>query len=166
MRNASPMRYPGGKWRFADFFERLISANFDRPPVYVEPYAGGSSLALSLLFSGAVAEVFLNDLDPAIYAFWHSALKSTEKLTDLIKRIDVTPLEWERQKKVYASGLAAGTLKLGFATFFLNRTNHSGILNGGMIGGKEQSGAWKLNARFNRPEQSRSVLRRRDSAIP
>jgi DNA adenine methylase len=152
MRNASPLRYPGGKWRLAHFFERLVSLNFAQPPLYSEAYAGGASLALSLLFSDTVSEIFLNDLDPAIHAFWHSALNRTRALIDLVKETDVTPQEWTRQKEIYASGPAAGRLRLGFATFFLNRTNHSGILNGGMIGGRNQSGDWKLDARFNRSE--------------
>jgi DNA adenine methylase len=152
MRNASPLRYPGGKWRLAAFFQQLITLNFRRPPIYMEPYAGGASLALNLLYADKVEEIFLNDLDPAIYAFWHSVLNRTKSLIHLIERTNVTPAEWRRQKKVYAAGIAAGKLSLGFATFFLNRTNHSGILNAGMIGGNAQSGDWKLDARYNREE--------------
>jgi len=152
MRNASPLRYPGGKWRLAQFFRQLVALNFDRAPRYYEAYAGGASLALSLLFSGKVREIFLNDLDPAIYAFWHSVLSRTDALTAMIRKTDVTPREWKEQKEIYSTGSASGQLRLGFATFFLNRTNHSGILNGGMIGGKSQSGEWKLDARFNRLE--------------
>jgi DNA adenine methylase len=157
MRSASPLRYPGGKWRFAPFFARLISLNFKQPPTYIEPYAGGASLAISLLLSGKVADIYLNDLDPAIYSFWHSVLKHTDDLVELIERIPVTPQEWMRQKSIYAEGCNAGRLRLGLATFFLNRTNHSGILNGGMIGGKNQSGKWKVDARFNRRELVRRI---------
>jgi len=152
MRYASPLRYPGGKWRLAQFFQHLLTLNFAQPPAYLEPYAGGASLALSLLFSGSVREIFLNDLDPAIYAFWYSVLNRTHALVGLIEETDVTPTEWKRQKAIYTAGLAAGGLRFGFATFFLNRTNHSGILNGGMIGGKHQRGEWKLDARFNHSE--------------
>lgn len=159
MRNASPLRYPGGKWRFRPFFERLISLNFDEPPIYAEPYAGGASLALGLLFSGTVSEVFLNDLDPAIHAFWHSVLRHTNALVDLIENTRVTVAEWKSQKNIHAVGRASGMLKLGYATFFLNRTNHSGILNGGIIGGKNQRGEWKLDARFNGPELIRRIQR-------
>ncbi|MDQ1405966.1 MAG: adenine methylase, partial [Acidobacteriaceae bacterium] len=80
MRNASPLRYPGGKWRLSLFFSRLIALNFEHPPVYIEPYAGGASLALSLLLSNKVSEIFLNDLDPAIHAFWHTVLYRTDEL--------------------------------------------------------------------------------------
>lgn len=159
MRDASPLRYPGGKWRLASFFERLIDLNFDAPPVYIEPYAGGASLALSLLFSGKVAEIFLNDLDPAIHAFWCSILNRSDDFSKLVESTPVTPSEWSRQKRIYAKGLASGRIELGFATFFLNRTNHSGILNAGMIGGKSQVGEWKLDARFNRPELIRRIMK-------
>jgi len=158
MRNASPLRYPGGKWRLASFFQQLINLNFRKPPTYIEPYAGGASLALSLLYTDKVREIYLNDLDPAIYAFWHSVLKRTNCLVRLIERTNVTPAEWRRQKKIYAAGLAAERLSLGFATFFLNRTNHSGILNAGMIGGNDQSGDWKLDARYNREELITRIL--------
>src|SRR5208283_6182105 len=152
MRDASPLRYPGGKWRMSAFFERVIRLNGLSGTQYVEPYAGGASLALSLLFKEQVSEVFLNDLDPAIHAFWHSVLTRNRDFIQLVDVTPVTPDEWSKQKAVYAKGSVAGKFALGFATFFLNRTNHSGILNGGMIGGRTQSGPWKINARFNRSD--------------
>lgn len=159
MRDASPLRYPGGKWRLASFFERLISVNFKRRPVYIEPYAGGASLALSLLFAEKVSEIYLNDLNPAVYAFWDCVLNREERLSELLEVTPVTPEEWKRQKGAYRKGLSSGVLALGFATFFLNRTNHSGILNGGMIGGRAQRGDWRIDARFNRVELKRRLKR-------
>ncbi len=159
MRNASPLRYPGGKWRISSFFERIILLNRMAGCDYFEPYAGGASLALSLLFTRNVAEVHLNDLDPAVHAFWHVALKRNKELRELIESIEVTPEEWIRQKRIFKQGPEAGQLALGFAMFFLNRTNHSGILNGGMIGGKAQDGTWRLDARFNKSELLRRIIR-------
>ena len=126
---------------------------------YVEPYAGGSSLALSLLFKEQVSEIHLNDLDLAIYAFWHSILTRTQ---DFIQALEETPVnvdEWLKQKAVYAKGRVAGLFDLGFASFYLNRTNHSGIFNGGVIGGKSQKGPWKIDARFNKVELIRRISR-------
>ncbi len=157
MRNASPLRYPGGKWRIAPFFERLISLNELKGRRYIEPYAGGASLALSLLFGGHVSEIFLNDLDPAIHAFWSVALNRNKELRDLIQTTPVTPDQWRHQKGIYSKGRSSGLLALGFATFFLNRTNHSGILNAGMIGGKSQLGEWKVDARYNKVELLRRI---------
>lgn len=157
MRSASPLRYPGGKWRLTPFFERLIALNGLSNYEYVEPYAGGGSLAVSLLFSGSVSHVHLNDLDPAVYSFWWSALNRTEELVRLIRLTPLTIKEWKKQRIVYSNGLSAGRLALGFATFYLNRTNHSGIMNGGVIGGKKQEGMWTIEARFNKPELERRI---------
>lgn len=159
MRCASPLRYPGGKWRLSSFFEHLIARNFDRPPVYIEPYAGGASLALSLLFADRVEAVFLNDLDPAIFSFWDSVLRRNGEFCDLVRRTKVTPQEWRRQREIYRRGLSENKFALGFSTFFLNRTNHSGILNAGMIGGEAQKGKWRVSARFNPDELVRRLER-------
>jgi DNA adenine methylase len=158
MRDASPLRYPGGKWRISSFFERTISLNRLSGCSYVEPYAGGGSLALSLLFSGVVAEVHLNDIDRAIYSFWRSVISYKQEFLSLLDSTPITADEWHRQKSIY-NDPSSDTVSLGFATFFLNRTNYSGILNGGMIGGNAQSGNWKLDARFNRQELRNRIER-------
>lgn len=159
MRDASPLRYPGGKWRILGFFERVIQLNGLSRAQYIEPYAGGASLALSLLFRDQVSEIHLNDLDPAIHALWHCVLTRNRDFIQLLDETPVTPDEWSKQKAVYNKGTPAGKFALGFAAFFLNRTNHSGILNGGMIGGKKQGGRWKIDARFNRLELRRRIER-------
>lgn len=109
--------------------------------------------------SGQVSEIHLNDFDSAINAFWHSILNRNRDFVELLQETPITPDEWARQKEVYFKGASAGKFALGFATFFLNRTNHSGILNGGMIGGKKQEGNWKIDARFNRLELRRRIER-------
>lgn len=159
MRAASPLRYPGGKWRVAPFFDKLINLNRLECFQYVEPYAGGASLALSLLLAGRVSEIHLNDLDPAVFSFWSCVLKRSRDLIEFIEQVPVTPDEWAKQKDIYMRAASVSTFALGCATFFLNRTNHSGILNGGMIGGKSQTGTWHLDARFNRAELSARVRR-------
>jgi len=159
MKDASPLRYPGGKWRIANFFNSVIRLNQLNQCHYVEPYAGGASLALSLLFTEQVSEIHLNDLDPAIHAFWHSALTHNKDFIQLIEETSVTPDEWLKQKVIYKNGDTRDKLALGFATFFLNRTCHSGILNAGMIGGREQTGEWKVDARFNKRDLRRRIER-------
>ncbi|MCZ2901189.1 DNA adenine methylase [Burkholderia thailandensis] len=159
MKTASPLRYPGGKWRVAPFFGRLLAANGLEGIDYAEPYAGGASLALSLLFQDKVGAIHLNDLDIAIYSFWWAVLKDNQRFIDRIATVEVTPDEWMRQRNIYLLGARADRFALGFATFFLNRTNHSGIMNGGMIGGKAQNGTWKLDARFNKVDLADRVAR-------
>ncbi|WP_323018507.1 DNA adenine methylase [Castellaniella sp.] len=159
MKTASPLRYPGGKWRVAPFFNRLLATNKLEGIDYAEPYAGGASLALSLLFQNQVGTIYLNDLDVAIYSFWRAVLEHNQRFVDAVAAVEVTPREWVRQRDIYGLGRCADPFALGFATFFLNRTNHSGIMNGGMIGGKAQSGEWRLDARFNKDDLTTRIER-------
>lgn len=127
---------------------------------YAEPYAGGASLALSLLFGGHVSDIHLNDVDAGIWSFWHTVLSEPEWMVERIRSVEITIDEWHRQRAIYKAGDANCPSELGFATFFLNRTNRSGIIGtGGVIGGLDQSGNYKLDCRFNREELARRILR-------
>ncbi len=148
----SPLRYPGGKYKIVNYFKKIIEKNDLKGGVYIEPYAGGASVALSLLFEGYTSQIIINDIDLSIYAFWYSVLNKTEKLCELIKKTPINIKNWEKQKKIQKSQKNADLLSLGFSTFFLNRTNISGIINAGVIGGKEQKGKWKINSRYNKKE--------------
>ena len=146
----SPLRYPGGKGALYSRLRQLIRDSGFAGCTYVEPYAGGAGAGLSLLVSGQVDHVVINDLDPAIFAFWSLVISSPDRLISRIESAPVTVNEWRRQKEIYSNAGARNAEALGFATFFLNRTNHSGILNGGPIGGLDQAGTYKIGARFNK----------------
>lgn len=150
-RSQSPLRYPGGKSALAEVTASLIRENGLGRSNYVEPYAGGASLALHLLYTRQVSDIHLNDLDPGIWSFWHSVLNQADELISLITATTITVDEWHRQKEIYREANKAESLKLGFATFFLNRTNRSGIIgSGGIIGGLQQHGNYKIDCRFNK----------------
>lgn len=160
MRYTSPLRYPGGKAKLAEFVKSIFRANNLLDGSYAEPYAGGAAVALDLLFAEYAARVFINDIDDAVYAFWRSVLHSTDELCRLVRDTPVTPSQWEWQRRIYANAATESPLALGFAAFFLNRTNRSGIIDsGGMIGGHAQSGQWKLDARYNRTELTYRINR-------
>jgi len=118
-----------------------------------EPFAGGAGASLSLLMAGQTNEVFINDADPAIYAFWWSVINRIDDLTNLISEKRISMAEWQRQRAIYRSKRPISKLRRGFAAFYLNRCNRSGIIcNGGPIGGIDQQGPWKLGARYNKRE--------------
>jgi len=146
----SPLRYPGGKRKLFKYIKNLIEYNNLSGCVYVEPYAGGAGLALSLLLKGVVNKLILNDIDRSIYAFWYSVLYHTDELCYLIWQTPVNMDQWYIQKEIQKNKYAYDMLSLGFSTFFLNRVNRSGIIKGGVIGGKNQSGNYKLDCRFNK----------------
>lgn len=136
----------------APYLKQVIRLNKLDDGLYAEPYAGGSGLALDLLFSEKVYYLRLNDADSNIFSFWQSVLDETEALCDMIMDTPVTMEEWEKQKAVLNDKSGNRDLKHGFAAFFLNRCNRSGILKGGPIGGKNQTGKWKIDARYNKEE--------------
>src|SRR5436305_1147782 len=130
----TPLRYPGGKRRLVPAIMRLLELNGLKDVEYVEPFAGGAGAALSLLFGEYASNIHINDLCPAVYAFWHTVLNNPESLCRRIKRVKITMAEWRRQRAVYERRETADLEELGFATLFLNRTNRSGILCAGVIG--------------------------------
>src|ERR1035437_2739791 len=148
----TPLRYPGGKRRLVPTVVRLLEENGLKDVQYAEPYAGGAAIALALLLEEYASVVHINDLSRPIYAFWHSVLNNTTELCRRIEKTKVTMREWHRQRAVYENRDAAALDDLGFATLFLNRTNRSGIIAGGVIGGEEQTGEWGVDARFGKPE--------------
>lgn len=148
----SPLRYPGGKLKVVDYIKRLFEVNDLMDGTYIEPYAGGASVALTLLFSEYASRIKINDIDRSIYAFWYSVLNETDNLCRMITDTPVTMEQWYAQREVQAHKADAELLELGFSTFFLNRTNRSGILSGGVIGGKEQIGNFKIDARYNKAD--------------
>jgi DNA adenine methylase len=146
----TPLRYPGGKGKFAPFIESIIETNGLVGGHYLEVYAGGAAIALDLLFKGYVSDVHINDFDPAVAAFWLAAVNHSEELIERIHDVQITMENWYKYKEIMEDENHSDWVERGFATFFMNRCNRSGILKGGVIGGKAQAGEWKLDARFKK----------------
>ena len=153
----TPLRYPGGKGKLAAYVKALMAENDLLDGEYVEPYAGGAGIALELLLQEYVTRIHINDVSELVHGFWWSVLNRTEDLCRLIIDKPRTVKEWDIQKRVVMNPSQYSQLEVGFATFFLNRTNRSGILNGGIIGGRDQSGPWKIDARYNAEELARRI---------
>lgn len=158
-RYSSPLRYPGGKGTLANFMKLVIIHNDLSDGNYVELFAGGAGIAWSLLFEEFVRKVYINDINQPLVAFWRSVVDETDPLCRLIMDTEVSMNEWYRQREIQDHPEKHSQLEVGFSTFFLNRTNRSGILRGGVIGGKGQSGKWKLDARYNKADLIRRIQR-------
>ena len=154
MKVLSPLRYPGGKAKIADFIKQVVKDNDLLDGVYVEPYAGGAAVALSLLMDEYVSRIIINDKDRSIYAFWHSVLYDTDHLCQLIEETPVNMETWRIQRELQSpeNKETVNLLMLGFSTFFMNRTNRSGIIKAGVIGGFNQTGNYKIDARYRKEE--------------
>lgn len=155
----TPLRYPGGKSQLTPLVIEILADNDMFYGEYAEPFAGGAGLAMSLLLNDYVSKVYLNDIDPAIYAFWHSVINEPEALCARVDSATVNMSEWHKQREIFLDMTCASVLDKGFSTLFLNRTNRSGILRGGVIGGLDQLGTYKLDCRFNRTDLTRKIRR-------
>jgi DNA adenine methylase len=153
----TPLRYPGGKGKLANYVKIISEENNLMGGHYSEVYAGGAGVALKLLLEGYFDTISINDIDPGIYAFWSSVLNENAALCELIYNTPVDISTWRHQKFVLANHKEHTNLQVGFATFFLNRCNRSGILKGGVIGGVNQDGKWKLDVRYNKMDLIRRI---------
>lgn len=153
----SPLRYPGGKGKLEPFMELMIKKLGHEGGTYIEPFAGGAGIAIGLLENEIVSDIVINDYDKGIYSFWRAILTETDSFIDAIMRVPLTIEEWQRQREICMTNNAKYSFDLGFATFFMNRTNRSGIIKGGVIGGVAQSGEWTLDVRFKRAELVKRV---------
>lgn len=154
----SPLRYPGGKGKLAPFMKVLIEKTGHKGGTYIEPFAGGAGIALDLLENDIVSQIVINDLDKGIYSFWRAILSETDRFVEAVHEVSVSVEEWKRQREILLHADNKYSFELGFSTFYLNRTNRSGIINGGIIGGLEQNGGWKLDARFNKDNLINRIL--------
>jgi DNA adenine methylase len=149
----SPLRYPGGKTKLYNLIQPIVAQNISgNDRTYIEPFAGGSGLALKLLYNNDVDRLILNDIDYCIYCFWYSCLNHTEQLCEMIINCSVNIDTWKIKKSIYSTPESYSKLEVGFATFFLNRCNVSGVIQGGPIGGFEQLGTYLIGARFNKKD--------------
>jgi len=155
----SPLRYPGGKNCIFAFISNIFYENDLIGISYAEPYAGGAGLALRLLFEGYVDHVYINDFDKSIYAFWESIINRTDEFCGWIETVDVTIDNWHKYKNIQRSQNSESSLELAKSTFFLNRTNISGVIKGGVIGGQKQCGKYKINARFNKKDLINRIIK-------
>ena len=155
--NYSPLRYPGGKSKLTPLVEKLMQSAGINNGVYIEPFVGGGGVALSLLINKKVRKIVINDYDVAIYSVWYAILNETDEFLKMIDNAVLTVDEWKKQKDYYLKNKTTYSIQLAFATFYLNRTNRSGILKAGPIGGYAQKGNYPISARFNKEKLKERV---------
>lgn len=152
----TPLRYPGGKSGLTNFIRLVLAKNGLRGGHYIEPYCGGAGAAVTLLRAEAVSHIHLNDIDPAVFAFWRTLVRNPEILCNFVESVALTVSQWRHQREIYMDPSSKQEQR-ACAFLYLNRVNRSGILNGGLIGGLAQKGEWLMDARFNRADISNRI---------
>ena len=153
--NSSPLRYPGGKSLMTNFFVDLFHRNGLQEIHYAEPYAGGAGAAINLLLNNHVDVILINDANIGVYSFWNALINESDRFIQAIYNIPVTLKEWYKQRDVLQK-TKEPSFELGVATFFMSRTNRSGVIFGGVIGGsteeKQSNAKYKIDCRFNKQD--------------
>lgn len=158
LKHYSPLRYPGGKNCIFPFMSKFFYENNILGIPYAEPYAGGAGLALHLLLDGYVERIYINDLDPYIYFFWKTILNRTDEFCRWIEDVNVDINTWRYYKDQYKKGVEENEFEIAKIAFFLNRTNISGVLDAGPIGGNNQAGKYKIDVRFRKDDLINKIL--------
>lgn len=154
----TPIRYPGGKTKLYPEIKAILESNDLLGHPYAELFAGGAGLAIKLLLKGDVSSIVINDYDRAVYCMWDAVVNHAEDLCEFIDSVVLDVETWKAMRTVYRNSDNVGDFELGKAAFYLNRTNVSGILSGGVIGGLKQAGNYKMDVRFNRETLKKKVM--------
>ena len=154
----TPIRYPGGKTKLYPEIKAILESNDLLGHPYAELFAGGAGLAIKLLLKGDVSSIVINDYDRAVYCMWDAVVNHAEELCEFIDSAVLDVETWKAMRTLYRNSDDVGDFELGKAAFYLNRTNVSGILSGGVIGGLKQAGNYKMDVRFNRETLKKKVM--------
>ncbi len=134
----SPFRYPGGKtWLVPRIRQWLASLSY-QPAEFIEPFAGGAIIGLTVAAEGLADHVTLVELDEAVAAVWQTIIHDDGGGEWLAGRIVSFDLTHESAKNVLTQ-LPRSTRERAFQTIIKNRVNRGGILapGAGMIKGGE-----------------------------
>lgn len=148
----SPFRYPGSKAGLVEYTTTLINENLLTGCRFYETHAGGAALGLALLSRGVISKLTLVERDPLMYSFWKAATTRADDLCAELAKIEVSLATWNAMRRYRDVKNPTGecVVRLGIAGLFFNRTNFSGVLAAGPIGGMKQASRYPIHCRFNR----------------
>jgi len=125
----SPFRYPGGKtWLVSRIRQWLVS--IPKPTYFIEPFAGGAIVGLTVAFEGFADKVILVEKDEQVASVWHTLINDEGGAEWLAARINDFNLVTETAQLVI-SDKPRNTRELAFQTILQNRIKHGGILADG-----------------------------------
>lgn len=147
----SPLRYPGGKSKAIPKIIQNLPLKFNENWEYREPFVGGGSLFIYLAQNYPGLNIWINDLNPEVYAFWYSVKNNLDELIDLTYELKNNFKDNGRGLKEYLilNNFSNNVLSRGVKFFILNRITFSGTI---------ESGGYSESAFRNRFTES-SILR-------
>ncbi|MBX9735480.1 MAG: DNA adenine methylase [Phycisphaerales bacterium] len=124
----SPFRYPGGKTWLIPWIRRWLTSLPERPVEFVEAFAGGASVGLTVGVESLADHVSLVELDRDVYSVWRTILSpAVSSFTDRILHFAVT----EASVRAIIASPVRSWPDRAFRTLIRNRMQHGGILAAG-----------------------------------
>lgn len=150
----SPFRYPGGKTWLVPRIRQWLKK---RPAHFIEPFAGGGIISLTVAAENLANHVTMVELDEQVASVWRVIFKSVSDaqwLADAIVNFDLTS---ETLTEVLASKPRAMRQK-AFQTILKNRTFHGGILAAGSSPLKHGENGRGIRSRWYADTLKRRIL--------
>ncbi len=124
----SPFRYPGGKTWFVPYLRDWLQSKSKLPTRFIEPFAGGGIVSLTVAFERLAKHVVFAELDPGVAAVWRVVLNGQAEW--LAKEILNFDLSIENVRKVLHTPVETVREK-AFQTILRNRVQRGGIMAAG-----------------------------------
>jgi DNA adenine methylase len=125
VKQRSPFRYPGGKTWLVPDVTLWLSRKHRKAGHFVELFAGGGIVGLTVAAEGLADHVTMIELDPDVASVWHTIFSDDAEW--LARRILAFDLTSEHLQETLSQPTAT-TREKAFQTILKNRTYHGGIL--------------------------------------
>jgi DNA adenine methylase len=123
----SPFRYPGGKTWLVPRIRRWLASLPIHPSEFIEPFAGGAIIGLTVAAEGLASQVTLAELDEAVAAVWQTIINDEGGAEWLAERITGFNPTLDTVKAALAEA-PRNKRETAFQTILKNRVNRGGIL--------------------------------------
>lgn len=124
----SPFRYPGGKTWLVPYIKKWLAARPVPPRAFIEPFAGGGIVSLTVAAENLAERVTMVELDEQVAAVWRTIIEGEGNwLAEKIISFDLTLEALEKELAKPARTVRG----MAFQTILKNRTFHGGILAAG-----------------------------------
>ena len=122
----SPFRYPGGKTWLIPRIRQWLANSDVSPQEFIEPFAGGAIVGLSVAFEKLAHHVILAEIDPKVGAVWQTIIEEGNGiwLAEEIEHFNLTP----QHVKDILSQTPRSLSEKSLQTIIHNRVSHGGIL--------------------------------------
>lgn len=148
----NPLRYPGAKGKLVDYVAVVLEENLLAGCTIHEPFGGSAAVSLDLLSRGFATKAIIVERDPLVFSFWRMVFEDADRLCQDIEELAVNMGTWHALDHLRMIDRPTQSIlpSLALAGLFYNRTNYSGIVGAGPIGGQSQTSDYKIDCRFNK----------------